>query len=234
MNRWKEIWSSKRELEGNLPVLEKLIKADGFDSGFGSISLDAWMSYTNEIYSKLAVQPSDSVFEVGCGAGAFLYNFHKKGHRVGGLDYSDSLIKIAKKYIKNSCFTVSEASELVVEPRYDHVISNSVFFYFASLAYAEKVLLKMIAKSNNTVSILEVNDLSTKDAFLQHRKSFLSEKEYAIKYRGLGQLFFDKKWFTRIAQSNNLEVVFETQNIRNYSNNSFRYNVFFKKNFNGN
>lgn len=40
-----------------------------------------------------------SLFEVGCGYGANLYLFYKDGIRVGGLDYSETLIDIMKGFL---------------------------------------------------------------------------------------------------------------------------------------
>lgn len=81
---WEEIWN-KREISHEYNGLEKLLRADGFDSGAGKISIDRWIEYTEYIKQEIDIQPSDSIFEVGCGCGAFLYPYYLKGHLVGEL-----------------------------------------------------------------------------------------------------------------------------------------------------
>ncbi len=82
MKKWKEIWNKTDRV--NDIVLETLIKADGFDVGSGSFSLDDWKKYTKEFYEKLDIQRSDSVFDVGCGSGAFVYPLYIQKNTVGG------------------------------------------------------------------------------------------------------------------------------------------------------
>ena len=140
MNNWKTVWGVREEDESHSSILKKLITADGFDTGYGTITEADWEQYINNISNAINVQKKDSVFEVGCGAGAFLYKFHQEGNKIGGVDYSDKLINIAKKYLVNGSFIVDEANNLDAKERYDFVISNSVFFYFPSYQYAEEVL----------------------------------------------------------------------------------------------
>ena len=82
MNKWQEIWNKNDRI--NRIILEMLIKADGFDSGAGSFSVDDWLEYTNTIYNLINIQKEDTVFDVGCGSGAFLYPLYLDGHIVGG------------------------------------------------------------------------------------------------------------------------------------------------------
>ena len=66
----------KVEDSSDSSILSRLIKADGFDTGFGSINEHAWKKYSEYIKYKLNnIKENDSIYDVGCGAGAFLYNF---------------------------------------------------------------------------------------------------------------------------------------------------------------
>jgi hypothetical protein len=110
--------------------------------------------------------------------------------------------------------------------KYDTVLSNGVFFYFPSLEYAEKVLHKMINKATKSIAILDVSDQEWKDKSLEIRKGNMSEEEYAKRYDGLDHLYYSKQWFIDIANKYNLKIEIEQQNIKNYQNNSYRFNVF--------
>jgi len=79
MDNWKKIWNN-RKIEHGDDILTSLIKLDGFDEGAGEISQVNWIEYVNWIRSKLAIDETDSIFEIGCGSGAFIYPFYKMGH----------------------------------------------------------------------------------------------------------------------------------------------------------
>ena len=96
MNSWKKIWNN-REIEHGDETLLSLIRLDGFDEGAGKISQVHWIEYVNWIRYKLDINETDSIFEVGCGGGAFIYPFYKMGHKVAGIDYSSNMIKFIQK-----------------------------------------------------------------------------------------------------------------------------------------
>ena len=72
MSNWKEIWN-RRTSNGEGVDLDALIKLDGFDTGAGRIDVADWRTYVEHIAEKLGIRNGETVFEVGCGAGAFLY-----------------------------------------------------------------------------------------------------------------------------------------------------------------
>lgn len=71
MDNWRNIWSRTRQLPNADPNLQFLIDADGFNSGAGKISEEAWFTYVRHAASLMKIQPDDSLFEIGCGSGAF-------------------------------------------------------------------------------------------------------------------------------------------------------------------
>ncbi len=46
-NKWHEVWTRKGTESGD--SLEDLMKADGFDTGTGAISVDDWMKTSTDI-----------------------------------------------------------------------------------------------------------------------------------------------------------------------------------------
>lgn len=98
-----------------------------------------------------------------------------------------------------------------------------------SMQYAEEVINRMISKAIKGIAILEVNDLNLKEESMVIRKWYLSNKEYEKRYTGLEHLYYSKQWFINIAHKNNLRVEIEQQNINNYKNNIYRFNVFMYK-----
>jgi trans-aconitate methyltransferase len=225
MNNWQNIWKNRNVTVGNMSILSKLISVDGFDTGYGTINEEDWKEYVEYISKKLSLE-NNSLYEVGCGAGAFLYKFYQQGNKVGGLDYSSNLINIAQKYLPGGEFHLNEASGIDINEKYDFVISNSVFFYFTTYEYAKKVVINMLQKSIKGIAILEVNDYNKKDESMKLRKGYLTDKEYEERYKGLEHLYYEKQWFIDIANVNNIRIEIEQQNISNYKNNAYRFNVF--------
>ncbi|MGP1561791.1 MAG: hypothetical protein ACTTIC_06860 [Helicobacteraceae bacterium] len=72
MSEWKDIWNS-REARVQRYLLEALIKADGYDTASGAISVDSWLESAKDIMERLEIKNGASVYEIGCGSGALLY-----------------------------------------------------------------------------------------------------------------------------------------------------------------
>ena len=109
MDNWREIWNKSDRIDDY--ILDTLIKADGFDTGAGSFTLENWKIYTQDFYNILSIKPNESIFDIGCGSGAFLYPLYLLGIKVNGIDYSSPLIDLANRVMKNCDFQQIEASK---------------------------------------------------------------------------------------------------------------------------
>lgn len=229
-DRWADIWASRKVevAEGPNGVLSALIAADGFDNSFGAVSPSAWATFATDMaLTRLGLSDGDSLFEVGCGAGAFLYPLRDLGLRVAGLDRSPALIEAAQRLIPEGNFSVGEASELAPLPQADAVVSCSVFFYFPDLDYAERVIRAMVAKSRRAVAILDVPDLATRDVAVRARIAAVGgEEAYAERYAGLDHLYYDRSWLAeRLSAASLRRVQVADQEIPGYANGHHRFNA---------
>lgn len=227
-NNWLHIWQSRQIEAPSLPTLALLLALDGFD-GFGGIEESAWLAYADRIANELLIQPGDTIFEVGCGAGAFLYAWHMRGHHVGGIDYAANMVKIARQVLPGADISENEATHLDPAPHFDVVMAQSVFFYFPDLDHAAVVLEKMIRKAYHAIAILDVPDLARKDQSLAFRRGQLGADDYTFKYAGLDHLYFDREWFKKVLRGMDLEIRTKDQNIPGYGHNPYRFNVFINK-----
>ena len=233
MKTWKQIWENRITdpiKHNDNHVLTKLIQVDGFDGGGGDshITAESWLAYISLIKKELSIQESDSIFEVGCGCGAILYPLDRDGHKVGGLDFSETLITKAKELLPNADLFSCEASNLETLPMYDYVIANSMFFYFPDFEYATLVLNKMYQKAKKGLAILDVPDAQLKDVLEEKRRSACSN--YDEKYKGLLHLYYPQKWFLDFAEHNECsKITILQQNITNYGYNGLRFNCFIMK-----
>ena len=229
--RWRDVWSQRTwngSTEGDRgPTLDDLIIADGFNTGHGDIEVGAWREFTHRTYDLFDLKDGDSLFDVGCGSGAFLYPASERGIDVGGVDYSRSLIDIATLAMPDGEFSVGEADELETSPSADVVMSFGVFLYFPSLDYARRVIERMCRKASRAVAIFEIPDLALASEALEVRQAAAGGAEaYAERYKGLGHLSFSTKWVTSALEQQGLvDVAVEPQNIRGYGNGDFRFNA---------
>ncbi len=224
---WKDVWAARRLDPSRTSVLSRLLAADGMDTGFGSVEEVAWQRYVRESAEFAGITPLSSVFELGCGAGAWLYELSRKGCAVGGLDASPALIGYAREHLPDGRWEVGDAAALELLPQYDFVAASGVFLYFPSYAYAANVLESMIRKAKRGVLVLDVPDLATRDAALDERRKMAGEELYAQRYAGLDHLYFDRDWFSgKLESLGAVRTIVSNQRIDGYANARYRFNVF--------
>lgn len=241
-NHWQEIWNNRKvnvdELssEDETRMILELKRIVGWDfyGKKSSVSVEEFKKEYNYLKENLGLtdKTSASVFEVGCGSGTNLYFFQKDGFEIGGSDYAENLLDIAKKVIgvENfiECIT-GEASELPTAIKYDTVFSAGVFSYFSDLNYTEKVLEKMVVKARRSVGVLKILDEATKEECLKYRRE--NTKNYDERYKGLPKLFHSKKFFEDFALKNGLEIKFNKKHVEGYWNEAFNFDCFLYKKF---
>jgi len=228
-DRWHEIWDRRNASEAAVLDLNYLIALDGFDSGAGKIEIDDWREYVRRVSDKLDLKDGNSVYEVGCGCGAFLKALCERlDLKVGGGDYSSGLIQTALRVFPDSDFQCIEAAMIDPATPYDYVISNGVFHYF-DLDYAREVLTRMLDKASRAVCVLEVPDLKTKDQAEKLRRDILSPEQYEKKYAGLHHTYYDRDWFSSIAAERGMRCEIFDGCIPNYAQNQFRFGCQIRK-----
>ena len=242
-NHWQELWNGRKinfdelssEDEQRLVLELKRIVGWDFHGKKSSVSFDEFKKEYGYIKSNLgfnnAVGGGLSVFEVGCGSGSNLYFFKRDGFAVGGSDYAENLLNVAKQVIGAENLVeclAGEAADLPTEIKYDAVFSSGVFPYFTDLNYAEKVLNRMVAKAKHSVGILRMLNAETKDEYLAYRRA--NTKNYDELYKDLPKLFLSKKFFEDYATKNSLTVAFPKHHMPGFWNEAFNFDCFLYKN----
>lgn len=224
---WDHLWRGRAVPPPAGDALADLLAADGFDSGFAAMTPQAWSAGVRRVAAALRLAPGASVYEVGCGAGAWLFELERAGHPVAGLDLSPALIARAGEALPNGTFTVGDALTVEPEPLADAVVSFGVFMYFSSAAYAEAVLDRMVTKARHAVAILDLPDAATREADLERRTRLAGGAEaYAERYAGLDQRYYDRDWVADALRARGLvDVHTEGQSIEGYANAPYRFNA---------
>ena len=231
-NNWKNIWDKKGDqiLSMNDPALTDMIREDGFDSGAGDHTTESWLELAGMVYGKLGINTATRVLEVGCGCGAFVYPAYRQGVPVGGVDYSRQLVAGAGKAMPEGVFLQAEASRLPFrDGQFNVVFCHSVFQYFPSAEYAQqaiKEMVRMLAGGNGAIGVLDINDAEREELFYQVRGESIGKEKYAEKYRDYPHRFYLKSWFDDIFRAAGFQVEIVDQDIENYGNSAFRFNVF--------
>jgi 2-polyprenyl-3-methyl-5-hydroxy-6-metoxy-1,4-benzoquinol methylase len=224
---WQDIWEARKLDGARGSKLASLMAADGLDTGYGDVTEAAWRGFVERTATRLGVEPGASVFEVGCGAGAFLHPLHERGCRVAGLDASATLIGYARDAMPEGRFTHAEALALDPAEKHDFVLSCGVFLYFPDLDYARAVVTSMVAAARRGVAILEIGDQAKEAHAAALRRGTMGEAEYEERYRGLDHLYLDKEWLRALlAELGAKDIRIEDQDIAGYANSSYRFNAF--------
>ena len=239
MNNWKKIWENRKDTLGNVntadyrEVFIELKRIDGFDVNDGPSVESLLRQYENTKTALFSSSGGDNAFEVGCGAGANLYLLARDGFEVGGLDYSSTLIDIAKRVIpadKLSEIICAGADELPVDKKYDVVFSDSIFIYFDDLSYAERVLEKMLLKSRRAVAVLDIYDKAFEEECIAYRRQEIAD--YDERYKDLPKLFYPRSFFEDFAARHSLSIRFAKNELKNYVNAPFTYHCFMERSLN--
>jgi ubiquinone/menaquinone biosynthesis C-methylase UbiE len=234
-NNWLKIWSKTPKKNETKDVLSFLIKTNGFDSPFGFYSSNDWINMTNDLIKKLNIGSETNVFEIGCGSGALLYSLNLISNcKVDGLDFSPSLVKLARKYLPSSEIYQSEALTFVEKfDSYDVVLSHSVFQYFPNHKYAYDVMTNsyMMLKKGGFFCVMDINDASTYDLYHSERAAFYKNPdEYFEKYKNLEHLFFDKTILkNELKKAGFKNITFFRNLSRYYINSKYRFNFIAQK-----
>lgn len=226
---WRAVWNRRgfRD-EGGLD-LDALIQLDGFDVGAGLVTAEDWCAHAALVVRRLGVETGHSVFEFGCGAGAFLKAISACVEvSVGGVDYSEPLLHTARRALPRGDFRLGDAADFCGRRDCDFTLAHAVLHYF-DLRHAEAVVARMVEKSRVAACILDVPDADLREQSEQVRREKLTVEEYERRYAGLPHTYYSRSWFRDLAQK--LEVdceVFDGQ-MSGYAQRAFRFGVILRK-----
>lgn len=223
---WSELWRD-RTAPTEATTLADLLVANGYDSGFAGFDEAAWRAAAARRFAELRLEPGSSVYEVGCGAGAFLQVMHELGCMVGGLDPSPGLIEVARAALPTAELEVADASTLALSPAVDAVVSVGAFLYFPSDAYASDVIARMARGARRAVGIYDLPDAALQDVDRARREELAGGRAaYAERYAGLEHRYYERAAIVAELERCGLQnVQVAGQDLDGYGNAPFRFNA---------
>jgi SAM-dependent methyltransferase len=206
------LWESRaRDVEPGGLTLESLIELDGFH-----IDLESWLGHAATVARLLRISPGDTVYEVGCGGGAFLLALESQCDiLVGGMDSSPSMVSLARRALPGSRFTCADATNLDPAEQFDHVLAHSVFQYLTP-EDAATVLGLMIEKARSSVLILDVPDAGRRS----EGGSAAGDPDHT---------YFSRMWFARQAAVHVASTEFFPGLMRNFAPGKRRFGVLIRR-----
>jgi ubiquinone/menaquinone biosynthesis C-methylase UbiE len=229
---WKKIWNKNAKVI-KPKNLNDLLRLNGHSSATSEINQKEWKKYINYFIKKYNIQQNQSILEIGCGCGAFLYFFFKKNIKCFGIDNSEKLIKIVKKNFKKDNFHVGEANNLskIKNKKIDFIFVNSVFHYFKNSKYAKQVLDEILRISHLETKII-ILDVPDKKKYKLWKRSAIKKigfSEFKKTYRNLKHKFYEKKFFYNYASSKKLNISIFNQTLIKKENSKSRFNIFLNR-----
>jgi len=116
---------------------------------------DPAIEFVEYVAQTLDVGPGTTVFELACGAGAFLLPLHENGYFVGGLDPDSARIEEAREAMPGGRFTAGSLLDLDPSQPWQVVICRA-FDSLPEADYAREVMARMGATATHAVAILDV------------------------------------------------------------------------------
>jgi len=257
-DRWKNIYTKKGQLADDNTPLHVLGGYDKFsmEQWLDQISIlcgtignkdyrrgqslkmeERWIGPSSTFDRNLKILPTEKVFEVGSGGGAFIDALQRifGDFDMNGIDYCQSLVDQASSRLPHGTFAQGDARDLTnvsfaTNSTYDVCISFGVTQYLNDLQDVEKKFCEMlrITKTGGRVVCCEVSDSA-----LKHVADAIRAKAYAnvkkVSTDAPTHLYIPKTFWSDLCIKYNAKLIgiVDHRDIGlNYATAPYRYSVF--------
>lgn len=136
--------------------LERLLAAGR--GGTPAPAEEAWRAWVEHVAETLDIGPGTGVYDVTCGAGAFLYPLWENGYRVGGLSDSDAGCAQAQAAMSGGRFATGAPRDLDPAEPWDVVLASHTGELAGTADDVRAALARMAAKATHAIALLEVDE----------------------------------------------------------------------------
>lgn len=135
-------------------ILDRLLAAD---PGRHRPDEGAWREFVEHVAETLDIGPGTSVFDVGCGSGAFLFPLWENGYVVGGIDPSEALVELALGAMPGQRIAPGSPWDLDPAEAWDVVVASGGL-RATGPDRGRAMLARMVAKARHAVALLDLPD----------------------------------------------------------------------------
>jgi len=168
---WKDIWDSKGDSES-----DDLLFLCGWEHL--DIKIDS-KSIAEKIIKQMNIRDTDSILEIGCGAGLLSREF--KSYDYTGIDYSEALINKHKQLFPEHNVIVASANSLpLMDNMFDVVFCPGVFQYLPDIDYALTVIKEMVRVAKKSIMIIDIKTVATNDKHFVFPKHIFEEQGFSF------------------------------------------------------
>jgi|GEM_PF-4613760 len=229
--KWHDIWEKKGNQTDPSTSDLSLMQANGYDTGAGSV-VDTWQTVLaqriEQVRTALSLTQDDILLDAGCGGGLLSRALQPCVKQVCGIDYSSTLINLARAAAPLCSFTQGSLTDLAYRNgTFTKIVSYSVFHYLSDMHDAEHVLDHFLrcTTDDGVIAIFDIPDKAMQHECEQVRAHALGAKTYKEKYAQLSHLYYEKEWFRAYARQNRLSCGITQNTSDTYINGRFRFNV---------
>jgi trans-aconitate methyltransferase len=136
--------------------LAALLASDGLAAEYETD--ERWVEFVEHVVETLDVGPGTSVFDVGCGAGAFLFPLSQNGYLIGGTDPSAERIARAAATMPEGRFRIGRPADVDPADAWDVVMASRGFAGCDSRDDVRALLARMVAKATHAIAVLRIEE----------------------------------------------------------------------------
>ncbi len=212
---WKKFWAqypTKFDETDFLKQVEKTVSGQPISSAqFGAIILD--------IFAELEVDENDRILDMCCGNGVITAEIAKKCNSILGVDYSEPLIKIAKKYnqLKNVTYYHGSVLDQNLKDFFERPFTK-IYMYEALQHFVEDDLSKLVTiikQISTTDAIILLGSVPDKDKIWDFYNTEERREDYKIRKSNNEEAigtWWDRKFIEDVCRQQGYDAVFFAQN----------------------
>lgn len=205
-NTWLDYYRKKGQTGSDLRQIS------GYDHPLAQLTEAGLKDLVGKISSLLNLQTTDSLLDIGCGAGLLTRELESHADIVCAVDANKTMLDHAPARLNR---TLGEAGSLpFADASFDKTLCHSVIQYFPDLHYASRSLQEMarVTKPGGLCLVMDIPDLANKDEYLAVK---------GPENHNLQRLYYEKQWFQQLFP----EVSVIEQVIADYANSQYRFSV---------
>jgi len=171
---WKGKWNKSAKENEDIRLI----------SGWGNRTFQEMLFAITDAAKKMELKSGDMLLDVGCGAGLFGIVFAHWIKGIYGIDYSEEMVKVAKKNTGKYDNIIIEHADIrnlsFDDEFFDKVLLNSVIQYLNNLVDVKRVFeeLKRVTKPGGRILVsMNLDANKKKDYFEGYYKLGLPEEE---------------------------------------------------------